>query len=191
MTTTTDNKQALREYIESLGLTYQATFIPVRQDADKVKHPKLHWSITLTSVSAFAQFPYSEGCGHVKGYEKMPIKTPYDRRIKEQATRHTCETGRIERTVGHHGLVKPGKQPAPDVLDVLYCLVSDASVRHAPTYEEWASEYGFDADSRKGEEIYRTCQKHTTDLLRVLGLGQVGRAAMDRLEKLEELFQDY
>ena len=191
MTTTTDNKQALREYIESLGLTYQATFIPVRQDADKVKHPKLHWSITLTSVSAFAQFPYSEGCGHVKGYEKMPIKTPYDRRIKEQATRHTCETGRIERTVGHHGLVKPGKQPAPDVLAVLYRLVLDASVRHASTYEEWADEYGYDADSRKGEEIYQACQKQTTDFLRLLGQGQVGRAAMDRLEKLEELFRDY
>ena len=121
----------------------------------------------------------------------MPVKTPYDRRIKDQAIRYTCETGRIERTIGPYGVVKPGKQPAPDMLDVLYGLVSDASVRHASTYEEWAGEYGYDTDSRKGEEIYRACQKQTTDLLRILGQGQVGRAAMDRLEKLEELFQDY
>jgi len=191
MTTTTDNKQALREYVESLGLTYQATFIPMRQDADRVKHPELHWSITLTSGTMFAQFPYSQGCGHVKGYEKMPVKTPYDRRIKEQCIRRTCETGGIEQLAGRYGLVKPGKQPAPDVLDVLYCLVSDASVRHCSSYEEWAGDYGYDTDSRKGEEIYRTCQKQTADLLRVLGQGHVGRAAMDRLEKLEELFQDY
>lgn len=189
-TTQTDTKHALREYVDSLGLTYTATFLPMTQPVEMVKNPQLHWHITLANGPVNATFPYSQGCGHVKGYEKVPVKTPYDRRMKEEAIRRTCETGRITYHATY-GTVKPGIQPAPDVLDVLYCLVMDAGVRHSASYEEWAAEYGYDIDSRKGEEVYRACQKQTTGLLRVLGGGRVGRQALDRLEKLEELFQDY
>lgn len=80
------------------------------------------------------------------------------------------------------------KQPAPKLIDILYCLVCDASVRHYSTYEEWVPELGYDEDSRKGEETYRACQKQTMDFLRVLGSGKMGRNAMDILEKLEELY---
>ncbi len=185
MSTTTDNKQALRDYIAKLGLTYTATFQPRPQPRETVKHPQLHWLITLTTGSQVAQFPYAEGMGHVKGYQQPPWNGRMTlAQADEQALyRKTCETGLLYHV--------RGIQPAPDVLDVLYCLVMDASVRHAATYEEWASDYGYDADSRKGEQVYRDCQKQTTDLLRVLGGGTVGRAALERLEKLEELFQDY
>lgn len=184
MNTTTDSKQAIRDYLATIGLTYAATFQPRPQPIDTVKYPQLHWLITLTTGKQVAQFPYSQGVGHVKGYQQFH-KSPYDRREAGKSYRHTCETGKVR--IGF----KFSRQPAPDVLDVLSCLVMDASVRHASQYEEWASDYGYDADSRKGEQAYRDCQKQTTDLLSVLGGGTVGRAALERLEKLEELFQDY
>lgn len=186
MHTTTDNKQALREYVDGLGMTYTATFLPMKQPAQTVKNPQLHWHITLASGNANATFPYSQGCGHVKGY-KQSHATRYDSAQANARYRKACETGLVQITE----FAQPIPQPAPDVLDVLYCLVSDASVRHSVAYEEWAPENGYDIDSRKGEEVYRACQKQTTDLMRVLGGGRVGREALDRLEKLEELFQDY
>jgi len=191
-TTANDTKQALQDYVATLGLTYQATFQPRPQPRETVKHPQLHWLITLGKGTQTAQFPYSEGMGHVKGYKQYHA-TKFDKRQAEACYRLTCETGKLYRpsASGDFPSWVAGEQPAPDMLDVLYCLVSDAAVRHASTYEEWASEYGYDADSRKGEEIYRACQKQTTDLLRVLGGGKVGRQALDTLEKLEELFQDY
>lgn len=190
-TTHTDNKQALRDYVDSLGLTYTATFQPRPQPRETVKHPQMHWLITLTNGKQSAQFPYSQGLGHVKGYQQVH-KSSYDRRCAEDAYRKTCETGKLYRASATVGFWPTNQtQPAPDLLNMLYCLVMDASVRHASQYEEWASDYGYDADSRKGEEIYRACQKQTTDLLRVLGGGAVGRNALERLEKLEELFQDY
>lgn len=194
-TTQTDNKQAIREYVDSLGLTYTATFQPRLQPRETVEHPQLHWLITLTNGKQSAQFSYSQGMGHVKGYRQPPWNGRMTlAQANEQALyRKTCETGLLYHT-GDRSVVfgsTKGQQPAPGVLDVLYCLVSDASVRHASQYEEWASDYGYDADSRKGEEIYRAVQKQTTDLLRVLGGGTVGRNALERLEKLEELFQDY
>lgn len=186
MNTTTGNKQAIRDYLATIGLTYAATFQPRPQPRESVKHPRLHWLVTLSNGKQVAQFPYSEGVGHVKGYQAYH-KTRYDTAQAEARYRKTCETGLVQ----EREFSRPITQPAPDMLDVLYCLVSDASVRHASTYEEWAAEYGYDADSRKGEQVYRDCQKQTTDLLRVLGGGTVGRAALERLEKLEELFQDY
>lgn len=192
MNPTTDNKQALKEYVNSLGLTYTATFQPRPQPRETVERPQLHWLITLSTGKQSAQFPYSQGCAHVKGYKQF-YPTKYDKWQAEQCYRMTCETGKLYRpsVSGDFPAWVPGTQPAPDVLDVLYCLVSDASVRHSATYEEWASEYGYDADSRKGEDMYRACQKQTIDLLRVLGAGTVGRNALDKLEQLEILFQDY
>lgn len=191
-TTQTDQKQALREYVDSLGMTYTATFLPMKQPVETVKNPQLHWHIALTNGSVSATFPYFEGMAHVKGYQQYH-KTKFDQRQAEDCYRATCETGKLYRPsmTGDFPRWTNGVQPAPDVLDVLYCLVSDASVRHSAAYEEWAPDYGYDIDSRKGEEVYRACQKQTTDLLRVLGGGRVGREALDRLEKLEELFQDY
>lgn len=184
--TTTDNKQALKEYVDALGLTYTATFQPRPQPRETVEHPQLHWLITLSNGKQSAQFPYSEGCGHVTGYKAFHA-TRYDTAQADARYRKACETGLVQVTE----FARPIPQPAPDVLDVLYCLVSDASARHSATYEEWASDYGYDEDSRKGEETYRACQKQTTDLLRVLGAGTVGRNALDKLEQLEILFRDY
>jgi len=191
-TTQTDTKQVLREYVGSLGLCYTATFIPKKQPRETVPNPQLHWQIELTNGPTSVSFPYFEGVAHVQGYQQRH-KTKYDTRQAEVCYRLTCETGKLYRLSVTGDAPWPlGKtQPTPDFLDVLYCLVMDASVRHNATYEEWASEYGYDEDSRKGEAVYRACQKQTTDLLRVLGGGNVGREALDRLEKLEELFQEY
>lgn len=184
--TTTDNTQALKEYVDSIGLAYTATFQPRPQPREPVEHPQLHWLITLSNGKQSAQFPYSQGRAHVKGYKAFHA-TRYATAQANARYRKACETGLVQVTE----FARPVPQPAPDVLDVLYCLVSDASVRHMSTYEEWASDYGYDEDSRKGEETYRACQKQTTDLLRVLGGGKVGRNALDKLEQLELLFQDY
>jgi len=53
--------------------------------------------------------------------------------------------------------------------DVLYCLAMDADVENQGSFEEWASNYGYDEDSRKAEKIYRACKEQTDDLKRVLG----------------------
>ena len=44
---------------------------------------------------------------------------------------------------------------APTTADVLDCLASDASgFENARSFEEWASEYGYDVDSRKAFRTY-------------------------------------
>jgi hypothetical protein len=58
----------------------------------------------------------------------------------------------------------------PTASGVLSCLVSDAAgVDNARSFEEWASDYGFDADSRKAERTFKACQEQARKLRAFLG----------------------
>ena len=61
-------------------------------------------------------------------------------------------------------------QGPPELPDVLDCLASDAAgFDNARTFEEWASEYGYDSDSRKAERIYNTIEEQSEDMRVFLG----------------------
>ena len=185
--TISDQKKKIHDYLTGLGVQYQATFQPTPQPKETIKSPQLHWLITLTRGKSVMQCPYSEGMGHVKGYKQFH-KTKYDQRQAEELYRKTCETGKLylpsasgdyvwARTLGEK------VQPAPDVADVLYCLVSDSDVLNYPTYEQWAGELGYEADSRKGEATYRLCIEQSLKLRNLLGY--------KAMEELAALYQDY
>lgn len=58
----------------------------------------------------------------------------------------------------------------PDADDVLNCIISDAAgIENAQGFEDWASEYGYDEDSRKAERIYKACQREARKLSQFLG----------------------
>ena len=58
----------------------------------------------------------------------------------------------------------------PTAADVLNCLASDSSsIENAGSSEEWASDFGYDPDSRKAEKIYRACVKEAARLKVFLG----------------------
>ena len=58
----------------------------------------------------------------------------------------------------------------PTLAEVLNCLASEASgVDNARSFEDWASEYGYDTDSRKAERTYQICKKQAQDLKALLG----------------------
>lgn len=56
----------------------------------------------------------------------------------------------------------------PTVADILDCLASDAS-GDGQSFDDWASDFGYDTDSRKAEETYRTIQKQTKELRQLIG----------------------
>ena len=64
--------------------------------------------------------------------------------------------------------------------EVLYCLTSDSDVKNYLTYEQWASDFGYDVDSRKGEKIYEQCRQQTADFMKLIG-------SESKLDKLREL----
>lgn len=176
--------EQLQNTINSLGLTYTATFVPTKQPADKVKHPQLHWEMTLSKSRQTMTVPYSQGCAHVMGYQHYH-KNPYEKRLHDEMIREACETGVINTDwVKERCYFKRKvKQPEPKLADVLYCLVMDSDVLNSGGFEEWTSNYGYDTDSRNAEQTYRQCLDQSLQFTNM-----IGRSA---LEQLQEAFQDY
>lgn len=52
----------------------------------------------------------------------------------------------------------------PSAMEILYCLRSDDP--QGTYFEEWASYYGYDTDSRKALDTYNACCKQTMDFRR-------------------------
>ena len=46
---------------------------------------------------------------------------------------------------------------APTLREVLWSLCMDANVIDSPSFEDWASDCGYDEDSRKAEAVYNAC----------------------------------
>jgi len=58
----------------------------------------------------------------------------------------------------------------PSIEEVLDSLASDAAgYLNARGFEDWASEYGYDPDSRRAEAIWKAVGKQVADLQRLLG----------------------
>lgn len=65
-----------------------------------------------------------------------------------------------------------GIKDNPTVVDVLYCLAEDAaSIENTRSFEEWANNLGYDADSRKAEKIFKVVERQAEALKKFLGDG--------------------
>jgi len=63
-----------------------------------------------------------------------------------------------------------GLDHEPETQDVLECLSSDCvSVENTQSFEDWASDLGYDMDSRKAYKTYKICQKQAERLECFLG----------------------
>lgn len=62
----------------------------------------------------------------------------------------------------------PAHTAEPTAADVLACVCSDARADEQ-SFEEWCSEYGYDADSRKAEQTYKACAAMGPRVRRFLG----------------------
>lgn len=90
------------------------------------------------------------------GWHHDAWKVTLTRKGKTLATPYRMGTG--------HG----GEAPTRET--VLDSLCSDASsVVNALDFEDWASDFGYDSDSRKAEKVYRECVKQTEKLRKFLG----------------------
>lgn len=56
----------------------------------------------------------------------------------------------------------------PTIEDILNSLIMD-TINIPSSFEDWASEFGYDTDSRKAEQIYNACLKEDKDLKYILG----------------------
>lgn len=187
----------LETVIAALGLTIKADFVPFSQsrnatrktgeDATQDKR-SLNWKVTLLKGEReILTTDYGAGIGHCPAYKNPAFKsTVHARNMSTDQT--TAIALEIEQgyaaKVAPWGLMVDKTRPLlPNTADVIHSLVLDGGAIDYPTYEEWAADFGYDPDSRKGEAIYRQCLAIGLKLRAVLG-------DVD-LTKLREAAQDY
>jgi len=168
--------QRLQAFADAYGITMETEFIPWSQSRNKgEKDPSLNFRVTLKRGDWSITTDYSMGYGNCQSYKELPAAS--------RGRLCGIDYNRIKRECEHGAITGYRKPVRPTIDAVLWSLSMDASVLDAPTYEDWAGDYGFDPDSRKGEAVYRACLEIALKLRVVLG--------DDGLRELAEAGQDY
>ena len=158
--------ESIQATADKLGLTMTAAFVPWSQSRNKDEKTdrgapvrSLNWEITICKGGRrILTTDYNAGVAFCPSY-KQRGNIEDDRRVKTE-----CESG----SKYESGAMR-GCQILPKLADVLHSLVLDSDALDYSTYEEWAAELGYDADSRKGEAVYRACLEIALKLRNGLG----------------------
>jgi hypothetical protein len=166
-----------------LGLTIDSVFVPASQRADEWQKTAVNFNVIVRKNGRVVYSgPYAYGVGNLPSYMSALATKRDGRAMVENA----INTGRWPRRGhAHTGSIAFGLPavPAPLLRDVIYSLIQDYSVIDNGSFESWASDYGYDTDSRKAEQTYRACLDSALQLRAALGDSVIA--------ELQELFQDY
>lgn len=148
------------------GVVMQAEFVPFSISRNAGKWRSLNWRVTISKAREILTTDYAQGEGHAPAYKHR------DRAERGYMIDYELETGR--RAMGVRWGSAPeayGGKPlaAPSIGDVMQSLARDSDVTEYGGFEEWASEFGYDSDSREAESIYRACLEIALKLRRGLG----------------------
>jgi hypothetical protein len=180
--TATTPAEMIRNAATALGLTMSAVFVPfslsrnaVAKDGQEKPWRSLNWRVTLErNGRPFITTDYSAGEGNAPSYNaKMPRAYQYgnEKRFRADAIAWEIENGFAARVSFGGGFIAADrKKPLmPSIEDVLSSLVLDSSVLDSAGFEDWASDLGYDPDSRTAETIYRACLETALKLRAAIG----------------------
>ena len=165
------------------GIRAEFTFIPFSKSKNRDSEDlSLNWSVKVFYKDReILETTLFQGVAHAPVYKQ---KSKIDKFLYNNALKKQCESGKEVRFLYKWDFVSTTTNiPTPNVADLIYCLLSDAEAINYPTYECWASEYGYDEDSRKGFDIYHQCL--TIGLKLRSGFGE------SLLNELNDLFVDF
>lgn len=166
------------------GLTVESVFIPWSQSRNAgEKNPSLNWKVTLKQNGRkILTTDYGAGMGHAPSYKQSFKRDPENERL----VLAECENGGKARYMASMDYVAVPQSAKgtlkPESRDVIYSLLLDSEVLDAGGFEEWASTFGYDEDSRSAEATYNACMKIALQFRRI------GESV---IEELREVFQDY
>lgn len=181
----TTPKQQIEAWAARHGVTMTTEFISFSQSRNKAeKSPSLNWLVTLRNGDRdIITTAYSAGCAHCPAYNLSVRECGgQNSMMRHEAIRMECENGKAIQMYGETPRLTT-KPILPDLADVLYSLSMDADVLDSGSFENWASEFGYDTDSRKAESIYRACLDIALKMRAALGDAAI--------QELRDACQDY
>jgi hypothetical protein len=156
-----------------MRVEYLPTLDALAQRKESGHWPMLRYHVTLLKEGKAHSFDYSAGIGHVKGLKTSGL-TIYTQNILLDV----YETGKLRKNsdsaAGKYIHFDSGKNAplafTPALVDVLYCLVSDADALNYTSFEEWADSFGYEKDSRSAEATYNACIENALKVRQLIDL---------------------
>ena len=162
---TTETRETIAGFIARVGLKMTVTTAASNPHAENDSWSKKasHWLCSLSLGSALMPVPFSQGSAHRQWTKDAPRKMRYSGSWIASELADVRPGVRVQqkyfikKTLHTEAMLRDLSEPAPpDLASVLSCLASAAAgYNNARKFEDWASEYGYDTDSRKAERIYR------------------------------------
>ena len=121
-------------------------------------------------------FEYSAGIGHREAKSTFRLDKEAFQKIKNK----TPKKEKANLLLYIDELKSCSKPKKLNIDDVLYSLILDAQ-SGTESFEDFCDNFGYNEDSIKHNEIYKSCQKN----------GKKVKTFIKDLEKASELFQDY
>jgi hypothetical protein len=191
----TRNTGDIAATVSGLGLTVESVFVPFSQSRNKgEKQPSLNWRVTLQRNGRdIITTDYGAGSAHCPAYKQSVRRLGAQNSIMRQdAIRFECEEGYAANVFDNANspngytvrrIDAKGARLEPNALDVIHSLLMDGGAIDEGSFEDWASNLGYETDSRKAEAMYRACVDIGLKLRNALG--EAG------LSELREAFSEY
>ncbi len=175
------NADKIAEKLALHKITMKTVFVPFsRSRNSSKKNPSLNWRVTLCKDGRdILTTDYDAGIAHCPSYKQNDRTWERAKMIA-----YECENGRAAIYLPSVDWIGRGKREIlPKIADFVHSILMDSSVLEHSTFESWASDFGYDVDSRKAEATYRACLEIALKLRN--GLGE------SVLSELHDIFQDY
>jgi hypothetical protein len=167
MSTQIEN-QTIQEFLAKYPVKVTLVEVPENPTMDNSLNDMINYHVTLQHEDRAMSLYFSTGLGWVETLTgKSAQGVTYRKRDKLFLVRRgsTLYDANADRSVVSRYRIR--KPTAADILD---CLASDCSgIDNARGFEDWASDYGYDTDSRKALATYEQCVKQAAELQRLLG----------------------
>ena len=161
----------LEAAIEKAGITFHAEPAPANPHMDGgMPEGSLHF---LCKIKNDTKLPvveletyYSTGSGNVERWIREHGE-PYARRLLKES-KPPGQRRSIDEKENYEKAMAYGRKYRPTAADVIGCLLSDFMSIDSP-FEDWASDLGYDTDSRKAERTYLLVQSQAVTFRRLAG----------------------
>lgn len=172
MSTQLEN-QSLSDFLAKYPVEIELQEVPENPSMDDSREKMINYYVILKREGRSMTLYFSTGLGWVEKRSALKPGTglsapmvSYDKKNKRFIQSDFSGKKREADEFGWGGSKYRIKKPT--VADVLDCLASDASGADE-SFEDWASNYGYDTDSRSAERTYQTIQKQVKELRQLLG----------------------
>lgn len=179
MSTQLEENGSMADFLDAHAITMDLQEVPENPSMENSRDTMINYFVILKHEDRMMTLYFSTGLGWVEKRCRVPkvqersgytwqsaSMVSYDKkhkcfiRTEWGGKRHNADDG--------NGQFSNFRIKKPTVADVLDCLASDASGADQG-FEDWAGDLGYDTDSRKAEETYKTIQRQTKELRKLIG----------------------